>query len=233
MRISPFLVLPAVLVLISSCQRFTPPEFTEFTDIPDYRDVLTKFRRTFPHRLSLDQTAVIRKGFLELTSLGLCSFDAATDDISVALVTTTGIKLLQAERKGGRITAETNIAQLAGSEDNSARTLIEDVENIYFQPVGNPDYCELRGKFLTYGWSRNKNRTELVFGTTADDMEIRLRIKKIYFDNSLRFLVYYSDYRNSGTLAVPYKICYENSKSSYTLELRTIKLYNLPVGGTP
>jgi len=214
------------LFLLSCASQIPKPEFANFATSPDLEKVLQKFRKSFPKELSMDQSAVISIGFRKTASLGLCSFNAYNKEIALALMTTTGVKLLEVSKKSGISKTRFAIPELAKKE-SAGKQLIHDVEVIYFQPNRKYDYCELRKEKLIFGWTDiYKNKTELIFGHTNESNPIELMEKKVYFDNTPVYIVYYSDYKEINGKRIPMTIGYLNKKFDYTIVLKTKKLYN-------
>ena len=207
-----------------SCRTGVPEsEFANFETRPDYEKILPEFRNTWPTKLSMDQSAVISIGYRKTASLGLCSFNADDKKISLALMTTTGVKLLEVENKSGITTTRFAIPELAKKE-NAGKQLVNDVRIIYFHSDRKYNYCELRKDRLIFGWAdRYKNRTELIFGQTNASNPIELMEKKVYFDNDPVSIVYYSDYKIINGKKIPMTIGYLNKKFNYSLVLKTKK----------
>lgn len=218
-----FAVISGLLLTASfSCKsKLQKPEFANFANPPDYKYVILRFKNNWPKKLSMDQTAVIEMGFTEIPAIGLCSFDSDNDEISLALMTTTGMKLIEIQKLDGKINNRFSIPELAKNK-NSGKQLIEDVSTIYIHPQKKYDYCEIRKNSLVYGWTENiKNRTELVFGIKKGEKQLRLMEKRVYFDNNPVSYVYYSDYK----MDIPMTVSYINKKFGYSLILKTQKVY--------
>ncbi len=220
-----YFCLPAVILILSSCKTIIQePLFVNFENPPDYTVTLREFRESWPLKLSMDQSAIIKIGPKKVATLGLCSFNAENGDISLVLMTTTGMKLIEIEKKAENSKIRFAIPELSDNQ-NAGKQLIEDVKIIYCHPKTSPDYCELRKNSLTYGWVASKNRTELIFGKNGKEQKIKLLIKKVFFDNSLVSIVYYSNYKliNGGEL--PMTTGYKNKKFGYSLVLTTTKIF--------
>ncbi len=200
------------------------PEFANLAIPPDYTKTLAEFRKSYPSALSMDQSAVIEIGFKKIATLGLCSYNSYNGDISLALMTTTGMKLIEIEKKSKKIKTRFLIHELSNKK-NAGKQLVEDVKIIYCHPSSDYNFCELRKNSLTYGWTDSKNRTELIFGKKADADDIELLVKKIYFDNSPVSIVYYHEYKLINGKNVPVKISYFNKKFNYSLLLKTLKVF--------
>ena len=221
-----FLTIVFALFSVSCTTFITEPEFANFENSPNYRKVMPEFRDNWPEQLSLDQSVVMEIGFSKTTAIGLCSFDAKNKDISLALITTTGMKLLEAVRRSGKTETLFSIPELAKREA-AGKQLIEDVDTIYIHPEIKYSYYELRKNRLIYCWEDGaKNRTELIFGKNRENSELMLMSKKVYFDNSPISIVYYSDYKEIRGKKIPMTIGLLNKKFGYSILIRTKKVYN-------
>jgi len=208
---------------ITSCRSVYPrPEFANFANSPDPREVLINFRKNNIKACSLYQTAIIEIKGKSFASIGLCSFDADKGDIALSLMSTTGMKFVEISEFNGKKKSVFSMPDIA-PEKKAAQRIGEDVKRIFIQPEGNPKDYLINKNSLSFNWINGDLRTELIFGK-PHQKEIKkpiLMAKKIYLKDSLESLVYYYDYKCFKGKIFPMRIRYENEKYDYNLTLKT------------
>jgi hypothetical protein len=218
--------LSLISLLFYSCRTVFPaPDFVNFTKEANQEKIFIKFSKEWPHQLSMDQSALIGIGRKKIAAIGLCALNSDKDKISLALMTLTGMKLLEMKREDGKTDTYFSIPEIKDRK-SASKQLIQDIKTIYFPPVRNPDNCEIRKNKIIYQWQTLNEKMLMVFGKTAKDQEITLREKKQYHDNNLISIVYYSDYKRNNGKNIPMTIHYQNIEFNYSLILKTKKLYN-------
>ena len=211
------------ILFLSSCMTPLPrAEFTDFTSHLKAREILNEFRKYSVKQISMNQAVIIRMGFREFTALGMCDYNTTTEEISLALMTTTGIKLIEVASKAGKIN---RCFTAPGFTKNGSRAerLIENVRNIYFQPKGDFSSYRVLPDRVICTWKDKQGKTELLFGKAPDSEKIFLFEKRLYTANALAATVYYSNYRQINGKDIPMTIAYRSSKYNYSLILKTKK----------
>jgi len=221
---APFFLL-IISTFLYSCQTaFPEPEFAKFAKQQNPKKILIQFKKEWPNKLSMDQSAVIGIGKKKITAIGLCAFNADTDKISLALMTLTGMKLLEMKRENGKTETYFSISEITNKE-SATKQLIQDIKMIYFQPSYTPYSCKTGSNKIIYQWKHANKKTVLIFGQDSKSKQVVLLIKKQYIDNNLNSLVYYSNYKKKNGKNVPMTIHYQNRKFDYSLILKTKKIY--------
>lgn len=216
--------LAFAFALLSCRSEYPRPEFAETAVFPSTSRVLSVFRNDWPDSGVLRHSAVLEFRGGRVSALGICSFDADTRDTALAMLTTTGVKILQVSSKGGDIRGDFRITGVR-DKDKAARNLILDVEGTFIHPSGEPDARGRRGNSLLLSWMGKGGagtRVELVFGVPRGrvDGETRLMEKFFYKGGTLERAVFYYDYSGDG--ALPSRIRVENYSGGYYLTLKAI-----------
>jgi hypothetical protein len=214
-----------ISTFLYSCRTaFPEPDFAKFAERPNPITIWNQFTKECPDQLSMDQSALIGIGRKKITAIGLCSFNRDKDEISLALMTLTGMKLLEMERKNGKTETYFSISEITNKKSASEQ-LVMDIKSIYFQPTKRYDNCEIRKDKIIYKWAKGEKKTILIFGQSSKREKVVLLIKKQYINDTLESLVYYSDYKMKNGKNIPMTIHYQNRKFDYTLILKTKKIY--------
>ena len=229
-----FRILPLLLFIIPvSCRTYlNEPYLADIETPPAPEKLLESFRKTWPESMTIEQSAVIRMGSREITSLGLCYFNRQTNELSLALMTTTGMKIMEVNRKNGKTETKFALAEFAKNK-KAPMQLIQDVANIYFMPEGEPESYEIRKNMITYKWHSPSSTntpdadksTELIFGREKTTSKLQLKIKKLYKGTKITAIVYYYSFREKNGKSVPISTGYENREYNYTLKLNTKRIF--------
>ncbi len=219
------LYLIAITPILFSCKTYFPePQFADFEKPQNSKQIFSNFLKHHPQHLSIEQSVLITIGSKKIISIGLCRFDINNDEIALALITTTGMKILELSKTNGKTTTHFAISEITNKK-NASKQLIKDIENIYFSPSGQLKNITIKKNRLIYNWSQGNRRTELLFGRLSKQSKINLLIKKIYTSGTLESVVYYSDYNLKNGKNIPMTIHYENRKFDYSLILKTKQIY--------
>lgn len=221
---SPLYFLALIPILVS-CQTYFPePEFAPLIKPLHTRKLFDNFKKEFPDKLSLEQSALISIGQKKITAIGVCKFDTQKDEIALLLATTTGMKILELSRTNNRTITHFALPEIT-NKVNAAKQLIKDIHNIYFHPVKPTDNININDNKITYTWETENGHEELVFGRVPKHNKVVLLIKRVFNKGELNSVVYYSDYQSKNGKTIPLTIHYENRKYDYSLILKTKKLY--------
>lgn len=218
-------VLAAVLLCsLFGCASRPQPEFAEFADVPDPNSVLAAFRERVPKKFTERQTAVLDSRRGRMAAIGVCSFDKSTGEFALALMTPTGVKLLQVERKRGKIISRFSLPGVNPS-DKAGPQIAEDAWRIYAHPDSAPSSREIRGNRLIMQWKKGAETETLIFGRTADSAVLDLKTKIISIDGEVECVIHYFKYRDmaDGTRRAAL-ITYENKRFDYFLTIKRVIL---------
>jgi len=195
------------------------PEFARFAGAPNPDAVLAEFRRTSPSSFTERQTAVVESKCGRMVALGVCSFDKKKGHFALVLMTPTGMKLLQVEKRNGRVISHFSLPGASPGDEAGAR-MANDAWRIYSHPESPPDLREFRGDRLSLLWREGETTTKLVFGLSKDS-HVDLKTKQVSVNGTPECVINYFDYRDmpDGTRR-PGTITYENLKYDYFLTIK-------------
>ena len=219
------LFILAIIPFLFSCRTyFQEPEFANFATMPNQKIILSNFLQHHPNQLSMEQSALIIIGRKKIISIGMCRFDIKKDEIALALITTTGMKIVELSKENGKTTTHFAISEIT-NQKNASQQLIKDIHNIYFQQTSCPENIEINKTRIIYNWKNGNKKTELIFGKLSKQSKIELLVKKVYSEGTLDCVIYYSDYKLKHGKNIPMTIHYENREFDYSLILKTKKIY--------
>ena len=212
------------LALLSvSCRSTYPrPAFAAPPGNLSSGSVLRGFRSEWPESGTVRHSAVLDFRGIRVPALGMSSFDSARGDAALAMFSTTGMKILQVESRGGRLGWDFRLNGIK-EQKKAAENLIGDVKGIFIHPPGPADYRVFRGSGLVLGWRDSSGGlVELVFGVPVNsvDGKARLMEKFSFKDGRIERSVFYYEY--PGGSALPSRIRMENYRSGYNLTLKSI-----------
>jgi hypothetical protein len=198
------------------------PEFAKFANPPDPAAILAVFRRGVPKRFTERQTAILDSTRGRMASIGVCSFDKNKGRFALALMTPTGVKLLQIEKRDGEIISHFYLPGVSPSK-RAGPQIAEDSWRIYAHPDSEPSDREICGNRILFTW-RDGTRTEtLVFGRSANSAVFDLKTKIIALDGRDECVIHYFKYRDmpDGKRRAEL-ITYENKRFDYYLTIKRV-----------
>ena len=218
-----FLVAVAAIfsfILGCSTPRGPQPEFAKFADQPDLSAILADFRRSDSVRFTERQTAVLDSKRGRMAAIGVCSFDKKSGAFALALMTPTGVKLLQVAKVGGQTTSCFYLPGISPGK-KAGPQIAEDAWRIYAHPDTPPVDREIRGDRLILNWKNGAETESLIFGRSADSAVLDLKTKMISVDGQVECVIHYFKYRDmsDGTRRAEL-ITYENRKFDYFLTIK-------------
>ena len=197
------------------------PEFAPLNDEIKSTDLLKDFKKNYPNALSMNQSLIIKMGFKKLPALGMCAYNIENNHIAISLLTTTGMKLIEAEKIKEKIKVLFVMPGLMKNQNN-AKNLIKDVQSIYFHPCEKPTSCEVSKYNIIYTFKESQHKkVKLFFGKTKNDNNIKLRIKQIFDNDRVITEVYYYKYKKN----IPIEIGLKNIKFNYSLQIKTREIF--------
>ena len=194
--------------------------------VPSSAEILASFREEWPDKAVLRHSTVMEFRGVRVSGLGICSFDASSENVAMALLTTTGVKLLEVESKRGKARGEFRIEGV-NDRARAASELAGDVAFAFIQPGGPPANATVQGNQLRFVWiGADGGRTELVFGRqNIVASPVRL-LEKVSFaeDGVRRRSAFYYDYKPlPDGKSIPGRIRLENSAAGYNVTLEALK----------